>query len=87
LPCVSEDGVAHPLDLIGQNLAGRARTDEAAEQTGQAAASLLDASKDLTRQVEIMRTEVERYISGVKAARARLAAPESSVRRIGAIAT
>ena len=34
---------------------------------GRRPASLLDASKDLTRQAEIMRTEVERYISGVSA--------------------
>jgi methyl-accepting chemotaxis protein len=45
-----------------------ASVTEAAEQTGQAAGQLRDASKDLTRQAEIMRTEVERYISGVKAA-------------------
>lgn len=45
-----------------------ASVTEAAEQTGHAAGQLRDASKDLTRQAEIMRTEVERYISGVKAA-------------------
>ena len=41
---------------------------EAAGQTGRAAGQLLDASKDLAQQAEIMRNEVERYISGVKAA-------------------
>jgi methyl-accepting chemotaxis protein len=41
---------------------------EAAGQTGRAASQLLDASKDLAQQAEIMRNEVERYISGVKAA-------------------
>jgi methyl-accepting chemotaxis protein len=45
-----------------------ASVTEAAEQTGHAAGQLRDASKDLTQQAEIMRTEVERYISGVKAA-------------------
>jgi len=40
----------------------------AAEETGQAATQLLDASKDLAQQAEIMRAEVERYIAGVKAA-------------------
>jgi len=40
----------------------------AAEETGQAATQLLDASKDLAHQAEIMRAEVERYIAGVKAA-------------------
>ncbi|WP_395020686.1 methyl-accepting chemotaxis protein [Dongia sp.] len=41
---------------------------EAADETGRAAGQLLDASKDLAAQAEIMRTEVERYISGIKAA-------------------
>jgi methyl-accepting chemotaxis protein len=45
-----------------------ASVTEAAEQTGAAASQLLNASKDLAQQAEIMRTEVERYISGVKAA-------------------
>jgi methyl-accepting chemotaxis protein len=41
---------------------------EAADQTGRTASQLLDASKDLAQQAEIMRNEVERYISGVKTA-------------------
>jgi methyl-accepting chemotaxis protein len=45
-----------------------ASVTEGAEQTGQAASQLLHASKDLSQQAEIMRVEVERYISGVKAA-------------------
>jgi len=45
-----------------------AAVTDAAGQTGQAAGQLLDASKNLSQQAEIMRAEVERYISGVKAA-------------------
>jgi methyl-accepting chemotaxis protein len=45
-----------------------ASVTEAAQQTGQAAGQLLDASQSLAEQAEIMRSEVERYISGVKAA-------------------
>ncbi|HVT52623.1 MAG TPA: methyl-accepting chemotaxis protein [Dongiaceae bacterium] len=41
---------------------------EAARQTGTAADALLSASGDLARQAEVMRAEVEKYISGVKAA-------------------
>jgi methyl-accepting chemotaxis protein len=45
-----------------------AAVTDAAGQTGQAAGQLLDASKNLSQQADIMRAEVERYISGVKAA-------------------
>jgi methyl-accepting chemotaxis protein len=41
---------------------------EAARHTGTAADELLSASGDLAKQAEVMRTEVEKYISGVKAA-------------------
>ena len=41
---------------------------EAAEQTGKAAAQLLQASGDLTQQADVMRSEVEKYITGVKSA-------------------
>jgi methyl-accepting chemotaxis protein len=41
---------------------------EAARQTGTAAGDLLNASGDLAKQAEVMRLEVEKYISGVKAA-------------------
>jgi methyl-accepting chemotaxis protein len=41
---------------------------EAAEQTGKAAAQLLQASGDLTQQADVMRSEVEKYIAGVKSA-------------------
>jgi methyl-accepting chemotaxis protein len=45
-----------------------ASVTEAARQTGTAAGELLNASGDLAKQAEVMRTEVEKYISGVKAA-------------------
>ena len=45
-----------------------AAVTDAAGQTGRAAGQLLEASKNLSQQAEIMRDEVERYISGVKAA-------------------
>ncbi|MDQ7249292.1 methyl-accepting chemotaxis protein [Dongia sedimenti] len=41
---------------------------EAAQHTGAAASQLLAGSNDLAKQAEIMRTEVEKYIAGVKAA-------------------
>ena len=54
--------------LVAVTFASLLPTAEAAGQTGRAAGQLLDASKDLAAQAEIMRNEVERYISGVKAA-------------------
>jgi methyl-accepting chemotaxis protein len=45
-----------------------ASVTEAARQTGTAAGELLGASGDLAKQAEVMRAEVEKYISGVKAA-------------------
>ena len=45
-----------------------ASVTEAARQTGTAAGELLSASGDLAKQAEVMRAEVEKYISGVKAA-------------------
>src|SRR4051812_10602222 len=45
-----------------------ASVTDAAQQTGDAAGRLLEASTELSRQSDIMRSEVERYISGVKAA-------------------
>jgi methyl-accepting chemotaxis protein len=41
---------------------------EAAQHTGSAATQLLAGSNDLAKQAEIMRTEVEKYIAGVKTA-------------------
>jgi methyl-accepting chemotaxis protein len=45
-----------------------ASVTEAARQTGTAAGELLGASGDLAKQAEVMRAEVEKYISGVKTA-------------------
>jgi len=45
-----------------------ASVTEAAQETGSAAGSLLDASRGLAEHAEVMRDEVERYITGVKAA-------------------
>ncbi|HVO04076.1 MAG TPA: methyl-accepting chemotaxis protein [Candidatus Cybelea sp.] len=45
-----------------------ASVTDAAQETGQAAGLLLEASKDLAKQSDILRAEVERFISGVKAA-------------------
>jgi len=40
----------------------------AAEHTGAAAAQVLEASGELSRQAEVMRGQVEKFIAGVKAA-------------------
>jgi methyl-accepting chemotaxis protein len=40
----------------------------AAQDTGSAAAQVLEASTELAKQAEVMREEVEKYISGVRAA-------------------
>jgi methyl-accepting chemotaxis protein len=45
-----------------------ASVTDAARQTGTAASDLLGASGDLAQQAETMRAEVEKYISGIKAA-------------------
>jgi methyl-accepting chemotaxis protein len=57
--------IARNVQEVSSNIVS---VTEAAGQTGRAAGQLLDASKDLAQQAEIMRNEVERYISGVKAA-------------------
>jgi methyl-accepting chemotaxis protein len=41
---------------------------DAAQHTGTAATQMLGASADLARQAEVMRSEVEKYIAGIKAA-------------------
>jgi methyl-accepting chemotaxis protein len=45
-----------------------ANVTEAAQDTGSAATQLLGASGDLSRQAEVMRKEVEQFISAIKAA-------------------
>lgn len=57
--------VAKGTEEVTVNIAGVSR---AAGETGTASAQVLQASGDLNRQADQLRSEIERYITGVKAA-------------------
>jgi methyl-accepting chemotaxis protein len=62
---LSTEQAARGTDEVSSNIAG---VNQAASETGAAAAQVLSSPSELSKQSETMRTEVEQFLANIRAA-------------------